>query len=202
MSAPDSSESLHVHDVEWASRANGPGTRAVVWVQGCTLACVGCFNPGTHAAGGALRRVEQLADDLVDRAQDGVTLTGGEPFQQWAATTALLRLLRRRRPDLSLLVFTGYTLGELRAQHPDADDRLAPVDVLVAGRYVARRPLFDAPMLGSANQQVHLLTSRHRPEEIAAVPLAEVLIDPRGGVTVTGVAPPVLAPAAVPGRTA
>ena len=33
------------------SRVNGPGRRVVVWVQGCTLGCLGCFNPGTHAAG-------------------------------------------------------------------------------------------------------------------------------------------------------
>ena len=30
------------------SRANGPGERAVIWVQGCTIGCPGCYNAFTH----------------------------------------------------------------------------------------------------------------------------------------------------------
>ena len=30
------------------SRANGPGTRAVIWVQGCTIGCDGCYSQSTH----------------------------------------------------------------------------------------------------------------------------------------------------------
>jgi pyruvate-formate lyase-activating enzyme len=39
---------IRVRAFEPASRANGPGLRAVVWFQGCTRACPGCFNPATH----------------------------------------------------------------------------------------------------------------------------------------------------------
>ena len=41
-----------VHATAAASRANGPGRRFVVWFQGCTLGCAGCFNPATHVAAG------------------------------------------------------------------------------------------------------------------------------------------------------
>ena len=39
---------IRLHAFEPASRANGPGPRAAVWFQGCTLGCPGCFNPDTH----------------------------------------------------------------------------------------------------------------------------------------------------------
>ena len=41
--------SAAIHAIEPRSRANGPGARFVVWLQGCTLGCPGCFNPATHA---------------------------------------------------------------------------------------------------------------------------------------------------------
>ncbi len=181
---------LAVHAIEWSSVANGPGVRAVVWTQGCTLACRGCFNPRTHAAIVPGRAVDALADELAQRAQDGVTLTGGEPFQQWEAVAALLSAVRARRPGLSVLVFTGYSLPELQRAHADVADVLQVIDVLVAGRYVDRRQQDAVPLLGSANQTVHLLSDRHTLADLADVPLAEVLVRPDGSVTVTGVAPP------------
>ena len=41
-----------IHAFEPRSRANGPGARFVVWFQGCTLGCPGCFNPHLWAARG------------------------------------------------------------------------------------------------------------------------------------------------------
>ena len=37
----------------------------MLWVQGCDLACPGCFNPGTHARGGEARSVASLTDALL-----------------------------------------------------------------------------------------------------------------------------------------
>jgi anaerobic ribonucleoside-triphosphate reductase activating protein len=52
---------LRIHHILPASQANGPGWRAVLWLQGCTLACPGCFNPGTHTNdGGEWVEVEEL----------------------------------------------------------------------------------------------------------------------------------------------
>lgn len=186
---------LSVHSIEWSSRANGPGVRAVVWTQGCTLACAGCFNPLTHVRRTETHAVDDLARDLIARAQDGVTITGGEPFQQWEVVGLLLRRLRDHDQDLSILVFTGYTVPELHRLHADAVEVLAHIDVLVAGRYVAQRSQHDTPLLGSANQQVHLLSSRHTREELATTPLGEIIIGADGSVTVSGVAPPLLLPA-------
>src|SRR5437868_145303 len=88
---------LRLHEFLPESRANGPGVRAVVWVQGCSLGCPGCFNPETHpASGGRMASVDDLLREIagLGDAIEGVTLSGGEPLQQRGAVVALLRRLR------------------------------------------------------------------------------------------------------------
>ena len=175
-----------VHATEARSRANGPGVRFVVWLQGCTLGCPGCFNPLTHdASAGREVAVSVLAAELAASGASGLTLSGGEPMQQSAASLALLEAARAL--GLSTLMFSGYALAELQAL-PRGPDVLAHLDVLIDGRYVAGERL-GAGLRGSANQRVHLLTPRHTLAEIEATPEAEVLISPTGEVVLTGVNP-------------
>src|SRR5689334_21185334 len=104
-----------VHAVEPRSRANGPGARFVVWLQGCTLGCPGCFNPATHEPGGGREvSVAELAAQLAATPGiEGLSLSGGEPMQQPAAAAALLDAARAL--GLSTLAFSGYTEDEIRA---------------------------------------------------------------------------------------
>ncbi len=183
--------SLRVHDFLPHSRANGPGVRAVVWVQGCTLGCPGCFNPETHSQeGGYLVRVDDLADRIVALARaggvEGVSVSGGEPLQQRGALLALLHRVRRETA-LSVVLFTGYTRAEIEGM-AEADELLDSVDVLVAGRYdVTRRIAAPLDLRGSANQSVELLTGRYTLEDLRRVPPAEVIITPQGEAVVSGV---------------
>jgi len=178
-----------VHATERHSRANGPGLRFVVWMQGCTLGCPGCFNPQTHpAAGGREVEVDALLAELDAAGVDGLTLSGGEPLQQAEAAAALLAGARAR--GLSTLVFSGYTLDEIQAL-PGGPAVLTALDVLVDGRYVAGERV-GAGLRGSANQRIRCLTDRHTEAEVAAAPVAEIRIGPDGAVTLTGVDPLVL----------
>lgn len=182
-------ERLRVHAFEPSSRANGPGRRAVVWVQGCSLGCPGCFNPETHpfeggellAVSDVFRRITSLGDSI-----EGITVSGGEPLQQRRPLLALLRRVRQETP-LSTLLFSGYTWEEI-GQMPDATDLLALLDVLIAGRYDRSRRL-ARDLRGSANQTVHFLTDRHRADDLRRVPNAEVVITAEGEVTISGVDP-------------
>ena len=182
LSVPASAK-LRVHAVEARSRANGPGARFVVWVQGCTLGCAGCFNPDTHPAGGRELAIAELAAQMA--GADGLSVSGGEPLQQAEAVATLLDAARAL--GLSTLAFSGYTLDEIRAL-PHGPDVLARLDVLIDGRYVAGERLATG-LRGSANQRVHLLTSRHTLDEIEATPVAEVRVGPSGEVVLTGVNP-------------
>lgn len=178
---------LRVHAIEPKSRANGPGARFVVWLQGCTLGCPGCFNPKTHdATGGREITVTDLAAQLAEaRDIEGISLSGGEPLQQAEAAAALLDAARAR--GLSTLAFSGYTLDEIGAL-PHGRAVLDRLDVLIDGRYVAGERLATG-LRGSANQHIHLLTSRYARAEVEATPIAEIRIDTRGQVILTGVDP-------------
>ena len=181
---------VRIHAVEPRSRANGPGARFVVWFQGCTLGCPGCFNPTTHdAAGGRTVAIAELVDQLARAARDrhieGLSLSGGEPLQQPDAARALLDAAREL--GLSTLAFSGYTLDEIRAL-PGGPAVLARLDVLIDGRYVARDRLATG-LRGSANQHIQLLTERYARADVEATPVAEIRIGPTGDVILTGVDP-------------
>ncbi len=178
--------SVRVHAVEPRSRANGPGTRFVVWMQGCSLGCPGCFNPATHDASGATETtVGVLAAQLAVAGVDGLSLSGGEPLQQPAAAAALLDAARAL--GLSTLAFSGYAIDEIRAL-PGGPEILACLDVLIDGRYLAGERLASG-LRGSANQRIQLLTDRYTLADVEATPVAEVRIGPTGEIVLTGVDP-------------
>jgi anaerobic ribonucleoside-triphosphate reductase activating protein len=178
---------VRIHAIEERSRANGPGARFVVWLQGCTLGCPGCFNPQTHdAAGGQPITVAEIAARMqLARGVEGLSLSGGEPLQQAAAAAALCDAARSL--GWSTLAFSGYTRAEIEAL-PGGPEVLARLDVLIDGRYVAGQRLATG-LRGSANQSVHLLTARYSPVEIESTPVAEIRIDKRGDAVLTGVDP-------------
>jgi anaerobic ribonucleoside-triphosphate reductase activating protein len=178
---------VRIHAIEPRSRANGPGARFVVWLQGCTLGCPGCFNPTTHdARGGRELAVAEIASQLeATPGIEGISLSGGEPLQQADAAVALLDAARAL--GLSTLAFSGHTLDEIRTlpHGPAVLDRL---DVLIDGRYVAGERLATG-LRGSANQRIHVLTSRYQLADVEATPIAEIRIAPGGDVVLTGVNP-------------
>lgn len=180
---------VRVHATEPRSRANGPGARFVVWMQGCSLGCPGCFNPSTHeASGGREVSVGDLAREMA-RAKvsgsEGLSLSGGEPLQQPEGTLALLDAARAL--GMSTLAFSGYTIDEIRAL-PLGNDVLARLDVLIDGRYVSTERLATG-LRGSANQRIQLLTDRYSLADVEATPVAEIRISASGEVILTGVNP-------------
>jgi len=181
---------LNVHSLLHGSRANGPGPRTVIWVQGCSLRCPGCFNPDTHSSD---PRQLMPVEDLVRRlrqdepAIEGLTLSGGEPLDQAEAVAELLRRVRQET-GLSMVLFTGYTWEEVQA-----DERrkaaVACADVVLAGRYDGSRRLAHG-LRGSQNKTLHCLTGRYAPGDFDDVPVGEVVIGPDGDITVSGIEPP------------
>jgi anaerobic ribonucleoside-triphosphate reductase activating protein len=142
--------------------ALGPGRRLALWVAGCTLRCPGCISPELQPAGsGEEIAVARLARHMLNLPGplDGLSLTGGEPFEQAGALAALLEIVLAARPQWDVLAFSGYPLSTLRRRVADADKLLAHCDLLIAGPYAKRRPAHH-PLAASDNQRVHCLTRR------------------------------------------
>lgn len=179
---------LRLHSFLPLSTANGPGSRAVLWVQGCSLGCPGCFNPTTHTfEGGELVHVEDLFSRITVLTDiEGLTVSGGEPFQQRPPLLALLRRLKTET-NLSVLVFTGFNWDEIQG-FPEGSDLLGCIDLLLAGRYQREHHL-ALDLRGSSNKTVHFLTDRYTPDDLHTVPAAEVVIGLDGEVVTSGIDP-------------
>jgi len=180
---------LQIHNFLSRSTANGPGKRAVIWVQGCSRDCPGCFNPETHSfEEGIPISVDELVDRITSlgRIIEGVSVSGGEPLDQMPSLLRLLRELRRGT-RLSLLVFTGYTWEEVHAMS-GTSELLELIDVLIAGPYDASQ---HGPrgLLGSTNQTVHLVTDRYTLADLRSVPCSEVIITDHGDIIASGIDP-------------
>lgn len=152
--------------------AEGPGRRYAVWVQGCPFRCPGCCNPELLAfvgRDGKALGLEVRVEDLVGRILatpgiEGVTFVGGEPFAQATGLSEVARSVRRA--GLSVMVFSGFTLEELRASsEPAVADLLAATDLLVDGRFDRDRPDTDRRWIGSTNQRVHAWSPRARADD-------------------------------------
>ena len=153
---------INVADRVHVTEAEGPGRRYALWVQGCPLRCPGCCN--LHML--EFREVERIAvSDLADEIMaaaatagvEGVTFLGGEPFSQAEALGSLARAVRNA--GLSVMVFSGFTLEQLR-KRADAALLLEETDLLVDGPYVKEQAVTNRRWIGSANQRTHFLTDR------------------------------------------
>lgn len=154
--------SLRIHQIGRHIRVLGPGDRYVIWVQGCKQRCEGCVAPDAQPLeGGREIPVQALAEEILAQEHtDGLTISGGEPFLQAEALTALLEAVHARR-DLGVIMYTGYLLEALRAgELPYARELLGHVDLLIDGPYV--QALNDNGALrGSSNQRIIALTDRY-----------------------------------------
>jgi anaerobic ribonucleoside-triphosphate reductase activating protein len=179
------------------SEVNGPGTRAVLWVQGCPIHCEGCFNEQFQPFSPAmLVPVSELAERILAlHGIDGVTFSGGEPFVQAGPLAALGEQLRRT--GLTIVTYSGYTAEQLAAgDDPAWPSLLAVTDLLIAGPYIAGLAGAD-PLKGSSNQQLIPLGTKVLVLQGTGHPhhergRTEFTITPDGTITTTGFPAPAL----------
>ena len=154
---------LNVSATMSRSRANGPGLRAVVWVQGCTIGCVGCYSSATHPhAAASLIRPAEISEWILSIPNiEGITFSGGEPFEQAAAVLETIQRIKEEKgPDFSVFVFTGFELEVLqRSEDDNVLTLLEYIDILSAGPFDYK--LRDETLLwrGSSNQSLHFLSN-------------------------------------------
>src|SRR3954453_9682468 len=136
------------------THAEGPGERTAVWVQGCSVHCPGCFNPHLWAfRGGQGMTATQLTAHVLNSGSSGLTLLGGEPFDQAGPLAEVARGVRAS--GRTVMTFTGYSLEQLTAAvdggRGDVAALLGQTDLLVDGPYLKDRPDTARPWVGSTN---------------------------------------------------
>lgn len=136
------------------SIVDGPGLRLTVFTQGCPHRCPGCHNPQSHDfEGGELRDTDEILEMMRDNVLlDGITLSGGEPFAQPEACTALAR--GAHQSGLSVWCYTGYTFETLLQGDTRWQELLREIDVLVDGPFILSQRTLDAHFRGSSNQRI------------------------------------------------
>ena len=145
----------------------GYGKRLGVWFQGCHKRCEGCISPEFQDPdGGRMLSISALDALLCSSGQaDGLTVSGGEPFDQPEGLLKLVRWFSENYGD-DILIFTGYTLEELREKNsPKINEILERISVLVDGEY-AESLYTEIGMRGSSNQRIHVWKNKDRYQDI------------------------------------
>ena len=145
--------------VHFPVTALGPGRRVGIWFQGCSIRCPGCISADTWASHSSGMTVKNLLNSLEPwlSCSDGITISGGEPFDQPNALIELLVGLRARHKG-DILVFTGYEKAKVSCLLERA---IGLIDALITGPYQAESGQTKA-LRGSDNQELDLLTELGR----------------------------------------
>jgi anaerobic ribonucleoside-triphosphate reductase activating protein len=169
----------------------GPGRRVGIWLQGCRIRCPGCVSLDTWAEGKGQTTINKVVESVAAwlSEADGVTISGGEPFDQSEALAALLNGLDLTAAQ-DVLVYSGYPFEKLETL---AAVRQGRIDALISDPFLlgAAQTL---QLRGSDNQRLHLLTelgrerfSEYQTPRHASAPSLDVMFDDDGTVWLAGI---------------
>lgn len=134
--------------------ANGPGIRTSIFVTGCSLNCKNCFNKDYQNPNfGNIwteKEDELIASYLSDPNVAGLTILGGEPFEN---AQGLISLLKKIKTNKSIWIYSGYTYDYL-IKNDDTLELLKLVDVLVDGPFIESMKDLNLYFRGSRNQRI------------------------------------------------
>lgn len=172
---------IHAYKI---SRVNGPGKRFTLWTQGCSKGCVNCFNPETwNNKNNIVLSTSEIFEMIKDFELDGVTITGGDPFEQEEELLELLILISSLSLSKGVIVFTGFTYDEIR-ENKIREKCCDYIDVLIDGRYEDNNRVTDC-FKGSSNQNIIYFSSKIKEEELIMDQEVEVSLGD-GIISVTG----------------
>ena len=175
--------SIRLADTLSSSEIYGPGKRFVIWVQGCSLGCSGCWNKDFWSdEGGVFVDVEKLLSEiLVTEDIEGITILGGEPLEQPEAIKKLIKNVKKN--DLTVMLYTGFEESELN------DIQLECVnlsDIAIMGRYVSALRDINLRWRGSSNQKIKIISETYRNINIIEQEEVEITISKEGEITMSG----------------
>lgn len=140
----------------------GPGKRVGVWVQGCSKKCKGCISIEMQKKDifkdvPVNILVELIKAEAKRNGCKGVTISGGDPFEQAEELSVLLEKLRTHFDDI--LVYTGFTFEEINMSEV-MKKCLENIDVLIDGKYIEEKNTSESVLRGSYNQKIIFLNKK------------------------------------------
>lgn len=147
----ESEPTFRIIDIVEGTSVDGPGLRTSIYFAGCEHHCPGCHNPQTWSrdAGRDYTLTELM--QIISQAGFNVTLTGGDPVYQADRLLSLIEAIRAK--GLTIWLYTGFTIEELRAM-PHTADWLPLIEAVVDGPYIEARRTLEHPFRGSDNQRI------------------------------------------------
>lgn len=135
------------------SIVDGIGIRTVIWTQGCPHNCKGCHNMSTHDfKSGIVFDIDELKEELLTiKGQDGITLSGGEPFSQPLECLELAKFAHSI--DLTVWAYSGFVFEDILKSKKQLE-LLKEIDILVDGKFEVDLASLDLLFKGSSNQRV------------------------------------------------
>lgn len=138
----------------------GYGNRIGIWFAGCNRRCDGCQTSllweFDYSVDG--ERVLAYVESKFALGADGITISGGEPFEQIEFLSDIIDLAKKHTDDI--LVYTGYKIDELKRRAINTNI-IKKIGVLIDGEY--KKEYDDGKSLrGSSNQKVIILNEKLR----------------------------------------
>ena len=166
---------IRIHDFVPKTRALGPEERFAIWFQGCNRMCKGCMSPETrNVKSGHLVETEDIYKYILQQKSiEGITISGGEPFLQIDGLYELLAKICKRT-TLGVMLYTGYTVTELRKLGNDRIDEILDnyVDILIDGQYIDA--LNDGINLRDRQIKCNIMTDRYKGYRIYLIKKVEI----------------------------
>ena len=151
-------QSIYLYRIYHHSTVDGPGRRSVIQFAGCSILCAGCYIPETHLReNGRLVSITEIISevDKTSGEHDGVTILGGEPFDQPESLQILVEKLKAK--GYHLVLYSGYTVENLLERESESVNRiLAKTDLLIDGAFVRELAERAGEYRGSSNQRLIL----------------------------------------------
>lgn len=148
--------SIWLYRVYHNSVVDGPGRRSVIQTAGCSIRCAGCFVPQTHEReNGTLVSITSIVDEVLSKRMhhDGVTILGGEPFDQPGPVAELVSRLKHH--GINITVYSGHTFDQLiKRKLPTIDYILTHIDLLIDGPFDSSQGEGTGEYRGSRNQRL------------------------------------------------
>jgi len=158
---------IAVSRLHYPVTALGYGIRAGIWVQGCTIACNGCVSKDTWVAGPEhimeIDEIRNWLDQTLEPGIDGITISGGEPFEQPLPLLELVEMINEWRASsktpIDILCYSGMTSKRLVRDHSQILE--SGIDAIIAEPFIQTQPT-DLIWRGSANQKLMTLSKLGR----------------------------------------